>query len=113
MSTSRALFMTLMSLISCPSVSFASRTFPLASAQIHRYRSKTAAEYPSGLRGRIANPLFVGSNPTSACLIRLFIPHVHRHRRHFLFFAVIAVDERLHVGQRLAGGLSAPGKHGG
>ena len=24
------------------------------------------AEYPSGLRGRIANPLFVGSNPTSA-----------------------------------------------
>jgi hypothetical protein len=25
-----------------------------------------AAEYPSGLRGRIANPLFVGSNPTSA-----------------------------------------------
>ena len=25
-----------------------------------------AAEYPSGPRGRIANPLFVGSNPTSA-----------------------------------------------
>ena len=24
-----------------------------------------SAEYPSGLRGRIANPLFVGSNPTS------------------------------------------------
>src|SRR5271156_5650201 len=24
------------------------------------------AEYPSGLRGRIASPLFVGSNPTSA-----------------------------------------------
>ena len=27
------------------------------------------AEYPSGLRGRIANPLFVGSNPTSAFLV--------------------------------------------
>ena len=27
---------------------------------------QTLAEYPSGLRGRIANPLFVGSNPTSA-----------------------------------------------
>ena len=27
---------------------------------------KLRAEYPSGLRGRIANPLFVGSNPTSA-----------------------------------------------
>ena len=25
------------------------------------------AEYPSGLRGRIANPLFAGSNPASAC----------------------------------------------
>ncbi len=27
----------------------------------------TSAEYPSGLRGRIANPLFMGSNPISAC----------------------------------------------
>src|SRR5688572_9005780 len=35
--------------------------------QNHRgYRPAHAAEYPSGLRGRIANPLFVGSNPTSA-----------------------------------------------
>src|SRR3954464_4506923 len=32
------------------------------------YSSETPAEYPSGLRGRIANPLFVGSNPTSAFL---------------------------------------------
>ena len=36
-------------------------------------RGRSLAEYPSGLRGRIANPLFVGSNPTSAfpkpCLI--------------------------------------------
>jgi hypothetical protein len=27
---------------------------------------KVRAEYPSGLRGRIANPLFIGSNPISA-----------------------------------------------
>ena len=32
------------------------------------------AEYPSGLRGRIANPLFVGSNPTSA-----FVPPSQAH----------------------------------
>jgi hypothetical protein len=28
--------------------------------------SHALAEYPSGLRGRIANPLFAGSNPASA-----------------------------------------------
>ncbi len=29
----------------------------------------SAAEYPSGLRGRIANPLFAGSNPASAFVV--------------------------------------------
>jgi hypothetical protein len=36
-------------------------------------RQQLQAEYPSGLRGRIANPLFVGSNPTSASFPLLFI----------------------------------------
>ena len=45
------------------------------------------AEYPSGLRGRIANPLFVGSNPTSAFeLLRwqalAMGPRRHRAERH-------------------------------
>ena len=38
----------------------------LAESREWRYRSKNKAGYPSGLRGRIANPLFVGSNPTPA-----------------------------------------------
>ena len=36
----------------------------------------TPAEYPSGPRGRIANPLFVGSNPTSAFEIESVEPAI-------------------------------------
>jgi hypothetical protein len=53
--------------------------------------SKTPAAYPSGSRGRIANPLFVGSNPTSASL-SAFVPRSIRWRRirhDLLIFAIL------------------------
>jgi hypothetical protein len=41
-----------------------------ASAGSRRYRKWLMAGCPRGLRGRIANPLFVGSNPTPAFACR-------------------------------------------
>lgn len=47
---------------------------------------RSPAAYPSGSRGRIANPLFVGSNPTAACLTKIVaqvpisLPHLFQRR---------------------------------
>ena len=51
-----------------------------------RYGSRSRAEYPSGLRGRIANPLFAGSNPASA-----FFPLLRQHMKPVAPFALACV----------------------
>ena len=49
-----------------PASRSADRSCDVFTNRYNRHRPRFPAEYPSGLRGRIANPLFVGSNPTSA-----------------------------------------------
>lgn len=61
-----------------------------------------SAAYPSGPRGRIANPLFVGSNPTAAFWLKDSALHSWDFRGRFFLIAVSKTTTNNHQVYRLS-----------